>query len=490
MSLDVLILLGSGLVLAAVLSTRFADRTGVPALVLFVVLGMLAGTSGPGGVAFADYELSLHLGFLALAVILFSGGLDTDARLFRRSLVPGGALATIGVGLSATVLGCAAWALTPLTFLESLLLGAVLAPTDAAAVFSVLKGKGLPERIEGVLETESSTNDPVSVYFAVAMTTALGVGGAPIGAVLGGIALQLGLGAVVGFLSGWGLTALIQRTRVSSHGLYPVMALAGALGSYALANLVGGNGFLAVFLCGLELSRRGVAYRRSIREFVDSVAWGAQIAMFLVLGLLSFPERLVTHLGLGVVLAGFGLLVARPIAVAATLSLTGTVFRSSRFTWREHLLVSWAGLRGAVPIILAIVPLLAGLPSAEFIFDVVFVVVIVGTLVQGRTVGWVARRLELLSEPPPPAPTIELRVTRPHGDVGDALYEYLEPDHPAVGKTLQSLALPDGVRIAAIGRGDTVIAPTGATELAAGDHVWFVTGSDAESRLTDDAPPC
>ena len=480
--MDIVILIASLLVLAAILSTRFAQRFGVPALVLFVGIGMLAGSSGPGGIAFDNYALSLNVGFLALAVILLSGGLDTNVRLFKASVLPGALLATLGVFIKTLLLGGVAYAVTYLSFPEALLLGAVLAPTDAAAVFSVLKGKGLPSRLRGILETESSTNDPVSIYLTIALAGFLSTGQASAGGLLGGVVLQLVLGGVVGVVAGRLLTTLVNRVSVGSFGLYPVMVLAGGMLTYALANLVGGNGFLAIFLVGLVLTSQRVTYRQNIQHFMDSAAWGAQIVMFLLLGLLSFPDRLMLNVFPGLMITVGALIIARPASVVITLWILRRFTKHYAFNWKEQLLISWAGLKGAVPIILAIVPLLNSVSHGEFIFDVVFVVVIIGTAVQGLTVVPLARWLNLLKAQPPEAPIyIELGGAAPPGS--GVLHIFLDDKNNATGKRIQDLTLPDDLLIAAIYRHDKLITPRGQETLQQGDHLFIISNNIDDPNL-------
>lgn len=485
MSLNLLLLIGSALAILAALSTRLAQRFGVPALVLFVGIGMLAGSSGPGGLYFDDYRFSLNAGLVALALILFSGGLDTDAKLFRASLLPAGLLATVGVGLKALLLGLAAWTFTPLDFLSGLLLGAVLAPTDAAAVFSVLKGRGIAPRLRGLLEAESGTNDPVSIYLTVALATALTMGGMTTGSVLLGIVVQLALGAVLGLVFGYGLVLMINRMRVASFGLYPVLALSGGLLTYALTNLLGGSGFLAIYLTGMVLGNRKTANQQSIRTFMDSAAWGAQITMFLLLGLLVFPDRLISHLPEGLLITAVLLLLARPLSVVISVCPLGLVSRRYRFSWREQVLLSWAGLKGAVPIILAIVPLLTQVPSGDVIFSLVFVAVILGTVIQGLTIVPLAKWLEVTSpEPPEPPMRLELGGFAPLDSA--VLDVFLEEDTPAVGRSVREINLAENMVIAAIYRNDKLVTPRGSVRFEAGDHVFIITENSEMAPLPDE----
>ncbi len=476
------VLIGSALAIAAIISTRFAQRFGVPALVLFVAIGMLAGSSGPGGIVFDDYALSLNVGLLALAVILLSGGLDMDVRVFQASLLPAGLLATVGVVLKMGVIGGLAWLLTPLDLTSGLLLGAVLAPTDAAAVFSVLKGSGLPARLRGVLETESGTNDPISIYLTLLLTTIVTTGEAAFGPMIGGVVLQLALGAALGYGFGRALVVLINRVRIDSFGLYPMLALAGGLLAYAATDLLGGNGFLAIYVVGIVLGNRPLTHRQNIRHFMDAMAWGAQIVMFLLLGLLVFPDQLVPHLPTALLLTAGLILLARPLSVALTLAPLGLFGTRYRFNVREQALLSWAGLKGAVPIILAIIPLLNAVPNSLFIFNVTFVCVVIGAALQGLSIVPLAHRLGLTEdEPPEPPLRIELAGAAPPGSA--VLDVFLDESAPAVGQRLADLDLPRRVVVAAIYRDGTLIAPRGQVVFRAGDHVYLISEDADAERL-------
>jgi len=480
--MDAIVLVGSALAVAAILSTRFAQRFGVPTLVVFVAIGMLAGSSGPGGVAFADYGLALNVGLFALAVILFSGGLDTKASAFREALLPASLLSTVGVFVKMLLIAAFARFVTPFSWLEAMLLGAVLAPTDAAAVFSVLKGRGLPNRLRSVLEVESGTNDPVSVYLTLTLAAALAGGSLSVGGAALGIVVQLTLGAALGWLGGRALAAIANAVEIPAFGLYPILALAGALLVYSGTNLLGGSGFLAIYVTGLVLGNRPLMQGRVIRMFMDGVAWGAQISMFLLLGLLAFPDRLVASLPVAIAVTVALTLVARPASLALVLIPLGRWAPRYRFDLRDITVLSWAGLKGAVPIILAIVPLLQRVPNGELLFDIVFVVVIVGTAVQGLTVVPLARLLGLLETPPPEPPLrLELGGAAPPGSgVFDVL---LEEDTPAVGRTIGELDLPDRTVIAAIARGKRMISPRGEVRFEAGDHVYLISTEAGEAPI-------
>lgn len=471
--MDIALLIFGSLVMAAVASTRFARRFGVPALVLFVFVGMLAGSSGPGGIAFEDYALAYEVGTLALAVILFSGGMNTHLSTLKEALAPALVLSTVGVALKLVILAALATWLTPLSWVESLLLGAVLAPTDAAAVFGVLSGQGLSPRTGGLLEAESSTNDPISIYLTLALTAAATGGAVAPVDIVSGVALQLVLGGGIGLVGGLGLSALANALRLPTMGLYPVLALAGGLVVFSAANLVGGNGFLAIYLAGLFMRARPLSHGTETALAMDTLAWGAQVGMFVLLGLLAFPDRLLGNLGVGLALAAGMVFVARPLTVLVAL-LPLRLWRRWRYSARELTLVSWAGLKGAVPIILAIVPLLHGLPHGELIFDIVFVVVISGTLLQGSTTVPLARVLGLL-EPDPPSPPVRLELRGEVPQAGALEQLYLDPGAPAVGRAIRDLELPDDVTISVVVRAGALIPARGDLVLQARDHLFLVS---------------
>lgn len=463
------------LAIAAIASTRFSARFGVPALVLFVGLGVFAGSSGPLGIAFSDYALAYDIGLLALAVILYSGGMETRMRLFQVAIVPAGLLATMGTVVNMAVIGLAAWWLTPLDLIRSLLLGAVLAPTDAAALFSSLKGRGLPSRLRGILETESGTNVPMSLLMTLSLSIAVSTGEVDASGLAVGVIIQLALGAIAGVVLARLLVWLINHLRLEAYGLYPILALSGGLLIYAVTNLIGGNGFLAAYSAGLVVGNARLAHRHAIATFTEALAWGGQILMFMVLGLLVFPERLLTSLGVSLGITAVVLFLARPLAVFGTLGILRSL-SLGRYTFSiaERTLLSWAGLKGAVPIILAIIPLSFGIPGAEFVFNVVFVAVIVGTVIQGFTLGPLAQRLGLAVEEPPRSPLrLELGGDAPIG--ATVMDVYLGADSRAVGARIADLPLPGDVVIAAVLRDGQLVTPRGSTVFRAGDHVYLIS---------------
>ena len=462
-----LLLATFGLLLAvSVLFSRASERFSVPLALVFLGIGMLAGSEGIGRIAFEDYGFAFRLGTVALALILFDGGLNTPRAAVRQVLRPAAALATVGVIGTAGLVAAAAHALG-FVWPQALLLGAVVSSTDAAAVFSVLRGSGiqLKRRVGATLEVESGLNDPVAFLLTTALTGHLLAPAEPLGwrlavDVVGEIAVGGALGAAVGF----GGRALLRRVRLPATGLYPALTLALALLAFAVPTLVHGSGFLAVYVAAVLLGDGQLPYRHGILRVHDALAWLSQIAMFLLLGLLVFPSRLVEVGWVGLALALFLAVVARPLVVALCLL-------PFRYTARDAGYVGWVGLRGAVPIILATFPVLAGAPGAGRIFDVVFFIVVVNALVPGATVPWVTRRLGLESaEPPAPRAVLEIESMQPLK--GELLSFYVDEALAVAGVPMSELPFPEGAAATLIIREREMIAPKGHTTLAAGDHVY------------------
>jgi potassium/hydrogen antiporter len=453
--------------LLAVLGSKAATRLGVPSLLLFLGIGMLAGVDGPGGIEFSDVELARNVGVVALVFILFSGGLDTEWRHARRVLAPAVALGTVGVAVTAGVVGVLAVVVLDLPWATGLLVGAVVSSTDAAAVFSILRARtvGLRTRIRQVLEVESGSNDPMAAFLTVALLE-LALGDASVAGLVPLFVVQLGVGLAVG----WAVARLavegINRLRLEAEGLYPVVTVALVALVYGLTTLAGGSGFLAVYVAGLVIGNSHVVHRRSLTRFHDAVAWLAQITMFLVLGLLVNPTDVWDVAVPALVIAAVLVLVARPVAVALCLL-------PLRFGMRDSGMVGWVGLRGAVPIVLATFPLEAGLPGADVVFNVVFFVVIVSVLVQGSTIPAVARRLGVTG-PVPTTPAYPIESVA-HPDATAALHEVGVPERSAVaGRRVFELGLPDDVLIVLIDRDGDVIVPRGETTVMPGDRLMVL----------------
>ena len=471
-----------GLLLAAsVLFGRATARFPIPIALVFIGIGMIAGSEGLGGIVFEDYGLAFRFGTVALVLILFDGGLNTPMASVRKVLRPAGLLATVGVLGTALLVAVFANAMG-FSWPHALLLGAVVSPTDAAAVFAVLRGSGvnLQRRVGTLLEIESGFNDPVAVILTTALTaylvTPAGVDTATMSLGLGGtIVVELLVGAVAGWGIGRAGRFALTRLGLVTGGLYPVLSLAVAVLAYAVPTLVHGSGFLAVYVAALVLGDGELPWRPGLRRVHDALAWLGQIVMFIVLGMLVFPSRLIEVAAIGTGIGLFLAIVARPLTVFLCLL-------PFRYRWRERAYLSWVGLRGAVPIVLATVPVLAGAPGGERLFDVVFFIVVVNTLVPGATVPWLTRRLGLESdEPPAPRAVLEIESTMPLE--GELLSFYVDEALAVAHVPLVDLPFPDGAAATLIVRGKQLIPPRGHTTLEPGDHVYVLAGREDRAIL-------
>lgn len=473
-----LLLIAALVLILSVLASKFAVKTGIPALLLFIGLGMLAGSDGIGGIYFDFPWATQAVGVLALALILFSGGMDTEWQSIRGVLRQGALLATVGVALTALTVGVFASLVLGFTFAEGVLLGAIISSTDAAAVFAVLRGKDvqLKRRLKPLLELESGSNDPMAVFLTIGMIALIMTPNASPLSLVPLFVLQMGIGAGVGFGMGRALLWAINRLRLEYEGLYPVLTIAGALLTYGAAASLGGNGFLAVYLIGLMLGNSNFVHKRSLLRFHDGVAWLMQILMFLTLGLQVFPSRLPSVAVDGLLVALFVIIIARPLSVF--ISLAG-----ARMSWREKAFVSWVGLRGAAPIVLATFPLLAGVGTADTIFHLVFFIVLTSVLLQGTLIIPVAKRLGVYAAHARPSLSPLAYVMR-DGEISDNLLEIaVTPDAPAVGQQIFDLGLPSGVLVALIGRGRDLIVPGGSTVIEAGDKLLIVTKEETREAV-------
>ncbi len=466
--IDQIILLAAVLIVLGIVSSKLSARIGLPVLVLFLIVGMLAGEDGPGGIAFNNSQIAHALGSLALAMILFDGGLQTPFTSIKQVWKPASVLATLGVLVTAVITGVAAAYVLDVSLFYGLLIGSIVGSTDAAAVFSLLRNAGIHinPRLKATLEVESATNDPMAIFLTVGLLEVLVNGLEPGTGLLMLFIKQMGIGTVIGLAGGWLAVRVINRIHLAASGLYPVMVASFGLLTFGLAANLGGSGFLAIFVAGVLIGNSRFVFQRSTFLFHDGLAWLSQITMFVMLGLLIKPSSLLDVWFEGLVIATALIIIARPLAVVPVLKIFG-------FNVREITLVSWVGLRGSVPIILAIYPLIYGLPGAELIFSVVFFVVLISATVQGSTLPWVARKLGL-TEPPPVTPAATLEITA-LGDVDADIVEYTLGEHSrAVGRRLSQMALPDGTVVAMITRGNSVIPPRGSTLLRAGDHLFIV----------------
>jgi cell volume regulation protein A len=463
-----LILVGAALVAASVIVSAFASRAGTPLLLVFLVLGMLAGEDGPGGIQFHDVQLTYLIGSIALGIILFDGGMRTHAQTVRVGIGPGIVLATVGVAVTAGVIAAVAVWLFGFTWLQGLLLGAIVGSTDAAAIFSVLSARGLAikRRVSATLEIESGCNDPMAVFLTIVLVQAIAAGKTGLDwSVAGKLVAEFSIGGAAGLAGGYLMVSLINRLDLA-QALYPLLASALALLVFAATATIGGSGFLAIYIAGLVMGNRQLHSAQNILRVHDGLAWLAQIGMFLVLGLLATPKDLVQVAQTSLLVALALIVVARPLAVVLCLVPFG-------FPWREQTFIAWMGLRGAVPIILGIFPLVAGVENAWLYFNVAFFVVLVSLFVQGWTVAPAARLLQL--EVPPaslPAGRYDLG-TAGHWDLELMRYD-LADDSPALGAPIAHLPLPEQASVAGVLRHERLEAASRIDTLMVGDRVFVM----------------
>lgn len=462
--------------LVSILASTLSTRTGAPLLLVFLAIGMLAGEEGPGHIQFGDYQAAYLVGTVALAVILFDGGMRTHTNTFRTGLWPAVSLATIGVVVTAGIVGATAAYVLGLELMHGLLIGAIIGSTDAAAVFSLLHSAGmrLKERVGVTLEIESGCNDPMAVFLTLMLIEAVR-DDRPLGwHFIGEFVLQFGLGGIMGVAGGKVLVMLINRVTLAS-GLYPLLAMAGGMAIYGATVVLDGSGFLAIYLAGVMLGNSRMQASGNIMRVHDGLAWLSQILLFLMLGLLVTPSALVPVAKDGFLIAAVLIFIARPIAVWLSL-------RPFSFPKNEQLFISWVGLRGAVPIVLALFPWLAGLPQSSVYFNIAFFVVLTSLLVQGWTVAPLANWLKLRL-PKEHAPYYSEFVEVP-GQEGLRMLGYrVSPLSDSVGHKVSDLKLPPDVRIVAVFREGKRIEAIGGMEIAGSDLIYVFTAEDHMAEL-------
>ncbi len=472
-----ILLLGSVLLLLSIIVSKTSGKLGVPALIIFLIIGMLAGSDGIGGIYFNDPYIAQFLGAIALTFILFSGGLETKwdsvKPVFRQGLI----LSTAGVLLTAVAVGLFVSLVSDFSLTEGLLIGAIVSSTDAAAVFSILRSRsiGLKGNLRPLLELESGSNDPMAYFLTIGITAVLVNKDMSFASLVPLFFQQMIIGAIMGFLFGKLMGWTLNKINLEYEGLYPVLTLALLFLAYGLTALIKGNGFLAIYIAGIILGNTNFVHKKSIIRFYDGQAWLMQIVMFLTLGLLVFPKQMLPFVGIGIIISLFLMFIARPLAVFLCLAF----FKMNN---RERALVSWVGLRGAVPIVFATYPMLQGVDKSNGIFNIVFFIVITSVMLQGTTIPLVARWLYLFK--PVKFKTrypLELELS---DNFKNELFELeVKENSSIVGRQIYQLKLPRTSLIVLINRNDKYITPGGATTIEEGDKLLIMSDSISDKDV-------
>jgi cell volume regulation protein A len=469
LSSENILLFGSILLFISIIASKTSFKVGIPTLILFLVVGMLAGSEGPGGVYFDDPKLSQFLGVVALTVILFSGGLDTKLESIRPVLRNGIALSTVGVLITAGMVGVFTSYVMNFTLVEGLLVGAIVSSTDAAAVFSILRTRniGLKGNLRPLLEFESGSNDPMAYFLTISFIDLVMQPEMSMAMLIPKFLKGMLLGAACGYGGGKLMVFVVNRINLDVAGLYPVLVTSLMFFVFSATDVIGGNGFLAVYVAAIILGNSNLIHKKSLIKFFDGIAWLMQIVMFLTLGLLVFPSHMTPIIGEGLLISLFLMLVARPVAVFIML------LRSKDLNVRKKWFISWVGLRGAAPIVFATYPLIAGVHYADTIFNLVFFISVSSVLVQGTTLTQVARWLHVdVPEKVKRRFPLDLELRE------DSRSELIELDIPegseATGKRIVQLGLPKSSLIVLIHRNDKYLSPDGDTVIEAGDHLLIL----------------
>lgn len=474
LTIENILLVGSILLFISVIVGKSSYKFGVPTLILFLSIGMLAGSDGIGGIVFDDPKIAQLIGVVSLNFILFSGGLNTSWTNVKPILKEGIALSTVGVLLTAVTLGTFVWLVTDFTVYESMLLGSIVSSTDAAAVFSILRSKNLALRtnLRPTLELESGSNDPMAYVLTIAFLTLVINQDQNVLSIVPMFFQQMIVGAMAGFAFGYLSKITINRINLDFEGLYPVLAIALMFITFSATDFVGGNGFLAIYICAVYLGNQDLIHKKTILRMYDGLAWLMEIVLFLTLGLLVFPSQIVPFIGVGLLISLFLIVVARPISVFLSL-----MFFKMRF--RRRLYISWVGLRGAVPIVFATYPLLAGIEKANMIFNIVFFISVTSILIQGTTLSVFAKWLKvgIPEESKKRTEIDQLMSTLPKSSLRE--FEIL-PDSFPVNKRIVDLNFPKSAFIVMIKRNNEYIRPGGSTKIKANDTLMVLADNEED----------
>ncbi len=467
-----ILLIGSILLFGSIMAGKAGSRFGIPALLLFLGVGMIFGSDGVG-IEFNSPAMAQFVGMMALSIILFSGGMDTSYQEIKPVLGQGIVLATVGVFITTCITGLFIYLISgELLLIESFLLAAVMSSTDSASVFSILRSKrqGLKQRLRPMLELESGSNDPMAYMLTILLIQIIKTGDVSAWGAVWMFIMQMSIGAVAGFLLGHLAIRVINKINIDNRSMYGILLIAFTFFIFSITDLIRGNGYLAVYIAGLVVGNHKIVFKRSMMTFFDGFAWLFQIVMFLTLGLLVNPSELIGVAVPGLLIGVFMIIVSRPVAVFLCLA----PFRG--LTFKGRLYVSWVGLRGAVPIIFATYPLLSGIPHARTMFNIVFFITIVSLLIQGTTVSWVAKLLGLATEEKTESFGIDLPEK-----IKSALSEIdVQPVLLTQGDRLRDLVLPDNTLVVMVKRGDNYFVPKGATKLDVGDKLLVISDNDEE----------
>jgi len=463
LTIENILLVGSLLLLVSIIAGKTSYKFGVPTLLLFLAIGILAGSDGIGGIRFDDPKLAQFIGIVSLNFILFSGGLDTNWTDVKPILREGIVLSTLGVLLTAVSLGTFVWFITDFTIYESLLLGSIVSSTDAAAVFSILRSKSiaLKTNLRPTLELESGSNDPMAYVLTIAFLTLVIHQDQSFVSIIPLFLQQMILGGIAGIAFGISSKYIINKIKLDFEGLYPVLVIALMFITFSATNFVGGNGFLAIYICAVYLGNQDLIHKKTILKMFDGLAWLMQIVLFLTLGLLVFPSQIIPYMGIGLLVSVFLIVIARPIGVFISLMFF-------RMKLKRRIYISWVGLRGAVPIVFATYPLLAGIDKAHMIFNIVFFISVTSVLIQGTTLSIVAKWLGVaLPEQAKKVTATDLLLSEnPKAEMKEIL---ITSDCFAVDKKIVELGFPKNAIIAMIIRDNNYITPNGATKIKAQD---------------------